>query len=356
MTGPPIHLVVAGHIGQLTGGYLYDARIARGLRALGRTVVVHELAGRFPDADDTARRAVSGCIARVPDGAVLVIDGLTLPAFVPALPSLSRRVRPVALVHHPLAAETGLDEAERAALDRSERAALAGIGRAVATSPTTAAALASMGLPADRIDTVRPGVDRPTSTVPGSGGSSRGVAGLLRLLCIATVTPRKGHLLLAEALAGLTHLPWRLDCIGSVERDPATAAAVRSAVAAAGLEDRFRLLGERPADTVGACYAAADAFVLPSFHEGFGMAFAEALTHGLPVVGTTAGAIPETVPPDAGLLVPPGDAAALREALRRLLTDPELLRSLAAGARRTRFPTWDEAASAFAAALDRDDP
>ena len=81
------------------------------------------------------------------------------------------------------------------------------------------------------------------------------------------------------------------------------------------------------------------------------MAFAEALTQGLPVVGTTAGAIPETVPGDAGILVPPGDMPALREALRRLLTDRALLHRLREGAARARFPTWSDAADAFARQL-----
>jgi glycosyltransferase involved in cell wall biosynthesis len=93
---------------------------------------------------------------------------------------------------------------------------------------------------------------------------------------------------------------------------------------------------------------------LPSYFEGYGMVLAEALAHGLPVVSTTAGAIPDTVPRDAGVLVPPGDAVALRAALAALLDDPALRARLAAGARAARagLPTWPEAVACFAAALE----
>ena len=237
----------------------------------------------------------------------------------------------------------------RRTLDAAERAALGGAHRVIVTSDTTAAAVAAMGVPAARIGTVRPGVD----AVPrASAGRAPSDSQRLDLLCVATITPRKGHALLVDALAGLQELPWRLTCIGSDTRDPATAAALRDLIARHGLEERIALSGERPAAEMPVAYAAADLFVLPSFHEGFGMAFAEALTQGIPVVGTTAGAIPETVPADAGILVPPGDVSALREALRRLLTDPALLQGLRQGAAHARFPTWDDAARAFARQLE----
>ena len=84
------------------------------------------------------------------------------------------------------------------------------------------------------------------------------------------------------------------------------------------------------------------------------MAVAEALAHGLPVVATMTGAIPELVGNDAGLLVPVGDAPALVEALSCMLGDAGLRARCAEGARRRRdrLPTWDEASGRLAAALD----
>ncbi len=182
----------------------------------------------------------------------------------------------------------------------------------------------------------------------GSGGPD------LAMLSVASLTARKGHLVLLEALHGLRDLRWRLTCIGSPDRDPATARTIREAIARFGLEARVRLIGEQTEADLQPFYAAADLFVLASYHEGYGMALAEALARGLPIVSTTAGAIPDTVPAAAGILVAPGDPAALAAALRRVLTEPELRAGLAAGARAARhsLPTWAEAARAFAAELD----
>ena len=101
-------------------------------------------------------------------------------------------------------------------------------------------------------------------------------------------------------------------------------------------------------------YRSADLFVLPSLHEGYGMAFAEAMAHGLPIVATAAGAIPETVPRAAGLLVPPGDVAALARSLRRVITEPALAAGLAAGSRAAgaRLPDWRQATQRWEQALD----
>ena len=104
-------------------------------------------------------------------------------------------------------------------------------------------------------------------------------------------------------------------------------------------------------------YVAADMFVLASRHEGYGMAFTEAIAHGLPVVGTRGGATAETVPAEAGLLVPPDDVEALTQALRRVLDEPATRARLAAGARAAaaRLPRWDKQARLFAR-RDRGDP
>jgi len=167
--------------------------------------------------------------------------------------------------------------------------------------------------------------------------------------------PRKGHVLLVEALSGIRDLDWRLTCIGSLTRDAPTARAVRRKISATGLDRRITLTGEWPPQTVAQAYQEADAFVLPSFHEGYGMVYAEAMVHGLPVIATTAGAIPETVPHQAGLLVPPGDPLALARAARRVIAQPALAARLAAGSRAAGalLPGWPQATKAWEAAFDR---
>jgi glycosyltransferase involved in cell wall biosynthesis len=143
--------------------------------------------------------------------------------------------------------------------------------------------------------------------------------------------------------------------VGSLNRNADTARALRAAIAMHGMSERIHLHGEVDEAQLAARYAQADVFVLPSFHEGYGMVLAEALAHGLPIVSTTAGAIPDTVPREAGLLLPPGDALALRAALAQLLDDAGLRASLAAGARTARagLPGWPHAVAEFAQALKR---
>ena len=132
----------------------------------------------------------------------------------------------VALVHHPLALETGLAPAAAAALAASERTALAATRGVVVTSPATAAGLADYGVSRDRIAVVEPGIDRAARS---RGTRAADATADVELLCVASLVPRKGHLLLLEALARLRHLPWRLTCVGSPELDPDAAARVHAA-------------------------------------------------------------------------------------------------------------------------------
>jgi glycosyltransferase involved in cell wall biosynthesis len=174
------------------------------------------------------------------------------------------------------------------------------------------------------------------------------------LLAVGSVVPRKGYDVLTEALAGLIDLPWRLTIVGDCSRDPACAARLRVDIERCRLAPRVTIEDAAAAERLAALYASADLFVLPSRYEGFGMAYAEAIAHGLPVIGTTGGAIPDTVPTSAGLLVPPGDAASLAAALRRLLEDPAERERLAAGARAAaeRLPTWRGSAELFSHAIE----
>ncbi len=223
--------------------------------------------------------------------------------------------------------------------------------RVIVTSQQTAADLASYPLPEERIGVVLPGT-APAPLARGSGGPGHA------LLCVASLTPRKGHLVLLEALAGLVDLDWHLTCVGSPAHDPQTAAAIRKAVSDLDLAGRVTLTGELDEAGLAPHYDRADLFVLASYHEGYGMALAEALARGLPIVATNAGAIPGTVPPSAGMLVAPGDPAALAGALRQVMTEQSLRDLLAAGAatERERLPSWQSAARAFAAQLDRVEP
>jgi glycosyltransferase involved in cell wall biosynthesis len=340
-----VHFVVPGPLDQRTGGNLYDKRIVEGVRAGGTAVTLHELAGRFPLPDDAACEAAAAAIESMADG-LPVIDGLALPAFAHLRDRLPRAW--VALVHHPLALESGLSAAQVEELARIERRLLPRARRVIVTSPHTVADLAAYQVPQVRVGVVPPGTD-PAPLARGSGGPG------LELLCVAALTPRKGHLILLEALASLADLDWHLTCVGSLERDPPTAQAIGGAIARLGLDARVSLVGEQDEVRLAPLYDRADLFVLASYHEGYGMALAEALARGLPIVATKAGAIPGTVPPSAGMLVEPGDAAAFAGALRQIMTEPALRDLLCAGAasERERLPSWADAVRGFAAELER---
>lgn len=363
-----MYVVIPGDLETRTGGYGYDRRVIGALRDRGWQVDVVPLDGSFPLPTPDARATAGKALAAIPDGSTALIDGLALGALPDEAEREAGRLRIVALVHHPLAEETGIDPTLAAALRISECRALAASRAVIVTSRATRDRLvAGYAVPPDRITVVEPGTD-PAPLARGSATGhqpsamshqSSGVA----LLCVATITLRKGHELLIRALAAIPHRNWRLRCAGGLDRDAATVERVRAQLRASGLEDRVSLVGDMDAAALASEYDRADLFVLSTLHEGYGMAVAEALARGLPVISTATGAIGDLVTgrvrlePDlpAGIVVPPGDLAAFTDALSRVIGDPRLRAGLAAGARaaRYRLTTWEAAAAAMAGALTR---
>jgi glycosyltransferase involved in cell wall biosynthesis len=333
-----------GDLDTPTGGYAYDRRMISELRALGWTVRLLSLSPRFPFPEPADLAEVDAALAAVPAGTRMLVDGLAFGAMPEVAAAHVGRLRLFALVHHPLALESGLSPQDRQRLAAGERAALATAEAVIATSGFTARQLqADYGVEAGRLVVVEPGTD------PGPPAAGEGDPPLI--LTVAAVVPRKGHDILIEALAGLGDLPWRCRLVGALDRHPATVAGLRAAIDRHGLADRIALVGE--VEDVRAEMASADLFALPSRHEGYGMAFAEAISQGLPVIGCAAGAVSDLVKPEAGLLVPPDDVAALREALRLALCDPAFRRRLAEGARHVILPSWASSARVLHEALSR---
>lgn len=336
-------LIAPGPLGQRTGGYIYDARIAAGLRTLGWDVHARALSGEAPMPD-----LLAACLARIEDGGLTMIDGLCLAGAADILAAERDRLHLVGLMHHPAALETGIVPEAARRLLAAETAALSHLARIVVTSPHTARILQrDLAVAARQIAVVEPGTD-PARLAAGSAD------GGCRLLAVGAAVPRKGYEILLPAVAALSALNWELSVIGALDRDADYSARVREIATQCGIADRVEWVGEREAPELAAAYDRADLFVSASWYEGYGMAVAEAVARGLPVVSTAAGAVAETLPDGAGLLVPPGDVDALADALRRLLTDSGLRARLAAGARaaRSRLPTWDQQARRFADVLE----
>ena len=345
---PALEFVIPGNLTTATGGYGYDRQIVAGLSALGWRVRIRHLPDNFPFPDQATLDAAARLLAAIPVGSLVVVDGLALGAMPAQTEAHTARLRLVGLVHHPLALETGLSPADARRLFESERRALAAVHRVVVTSPATAVALGDYGVARARIGVVEPGT-APQDKAPGSCGDT------LTLLCVAAVVPRKGHDVLLDALHDLRKRRWRLTCVGSLERSPRTVAALRQKLGMLGLEHRVVFSGELDEAHLARCYAGADLFVLPSYYEGYGMALAEALAHGLPVVSTRAGAIPHTVPAEAALLVRPGDSRALARALAQLMDSAALRGRLSGAAYRAAaaLPSWRDATAQFARELKR---
>jgi len=207
--------------------------------------------------------------------------------------------------------------------------------------------MADYGVPSQRISVVRPGTD-PVQAALGSND------GIVRLLSVGSVIPVKGYDVLIAALAMLEDMPWRLTIAGDRTRDPRVAATLDAEIEARGLGGRVEVLGAVPPERIDELFLASDLFVLASRFEGYGMALAEATAHGIPVVSTTAGAIPQTVSAGTGVLVPPNDAGALASALRRLISNPGERERLATNARAAarRLPTWQDSARLFVRAVE----
>jgi glycosyltransferase involved in cell wall biosynthesis len=342
-----LHVVVPGSLSQRTGGYLYDARMVAGLRELGWDVVVHELEGSFPDPDGQARASLESALESIAAGGRVLVDGLAMGGLPGPLRTHRDRLQILSIVHHPLSDETGLDDDQRERFRSSEQEALRACVGVLVTSRFTASRVRAYGLPSNRVHSVSPGVDRAQ---PAQGQPEGAAPQLLR---VASITPRKGQDVLVRALGRVRALSWRCVCAGSLDRVPEYAEMVRHLAQESGVGERVEFVGECDDEKLNALYDESSIFVLPSHFEGYGMVLTEALARGLPIVSTTAGAIPDTVPPAAGVLVAPGDDAALAEALGTLLRTPSRLEGLALAARSHArdLPSWKHAVSAFAEAI-----
>jgi glycosyltransferase involved in cell wall biosynthesis len=348
-------MIVPGEPGQRTGGYLYDAHIVHELRDLGWMIDVMGLEGRFPDTDDCAARAMRRALSKLPDGARVVIDGLALGGLPDEVSAHAARLDISALVHHPLADETGLDAAVRERLLTRETRALAACRRVIVTSPFTARRLRELGLEQRTPQVVEPGVQgAELAEASAERLQGREPEGPERLLCVGSLTPRKGQDLLVSALAQLAGRDWHCILVGSSTRDAGFAERVAGLIRDAGLADRIDCSGECDQHALDAEYRRASVYLLPSHYEGYGMVVSEALARGLPIITTTGGALAETAPEDCCLRVEPGNVDALAAALARWFDDAALRRSLtrSAVARRETLRSWSEAGRAFAAALE----
>jgi glycosyltransferase involved in cell wall biosynthesis len=338
---PPatVHFVVPDGVddpARASGGNTYDRRVRDGLRALGWDV-------REWQVDLGADGAAGSTLSRVPSGATALIDGLVAASAPAAVEEAADRLRVVLLIHMVAAS---FPDADPRLVD-GERQALRCATRVLATGPWTRDELARRGLidPA-RVDVAIPGVD----DAPLAIGTRRGRA----LLCVGAVAPHKGQDVLIDALSTLRGTPgWTCTIAGSLDASPAYAEEVAEQAAAAGIDDRIRLTGVLDGSALDRVHREADLVVAPSRAESYGMAIADALGRGIPVLAGEVGGIPHTVAGRAAILVPPDEPRALADALERWMAQRGRRRALkrqAVHARRT-LPRWTDTVERVAATL-----
>lgn len=348
-----IDFLVPGNINLPTGGYIYDREIIAALDKRDVRAAVWQL-----DEDlwsPASCEAAAVVLAGLEGNSIVMLDGLALAPLSDIIIAERGRLRFCALMHHPAALETGLAQATAVGIAAREAAALREMECIICTSDWTARQLGGSGISGDIVRAVNPGVDEKiarqrANTIRRAPDIAH--ADGLRLLCVATITPRKGHERLIAAVRELAEFAWQLDCIGSQSRNHDYATHIDSLINHHGLSTRIRLHGEVEAADLATAYARADLFVLASHLEGYGMAFAEAQAAGLPIVATGGGAVTETLQQAAAVIVD-DQPDSLANALRTLLSDRKAWSRLANAAKAAATPVrnWDQAAGEFAAAL-----
>lgn len=349
-----VHVVVPEGVddpARPSGGNIYDRHVCRGLSALGWSVHEHAVAGCWPRRDTPSLGWLADAFRQMPDGAVVLLDGLVGSTAPEVLVPEARRVRLVMLVHMPLGHRPADDGAGD--IRTRERAVLSAAAAVVTTSRWTRRRLLELyALSADRVHVAEPGVDLAELAAGTAAGGS--------LLCVAAVTPAKGHDVLIDALSRMRGLPWRCVCVGSLDRDPVFVASLGRRLLDLRLQDRVSFTGPLTGADLDRRYAAADLMVLASRAETYGMVVSEALARGLPVLAAEVGGVSEAVGHGAdgirpGLLVPPDDPADFGAALRAWLGDAELRARLrrAARERARSLPRWSATTSVIAGVLAR---
>lgn len=248
-----------------SGGNRYDLELARELGDLGYEVHLAQVSGTWPRPSAGELSKLSQLVETISEGETVLWDGLIACGVPGIVHEASKRLRQVVLVHLPLADETGLAPEVAGRLDKFEGHALHLADAVVATSRWTADKItAHHGLPGVRVHVAPPGVHlAPLAPGTLSGGRN--------LLSVGSISPRKQHNLVVEALAQTPRdLPWHLKIAGA-QPDAAYADQLHHLIAEAGLGDRISFLGPLAGPELDAAYAEADLLVHCPVKEPWGM-------------------------------------------------------------------------------------
>ncbi len=274
---------------------------------------------------------------------LLVVDQVYAHTLAPALAlrALLRSGKSVVVVHH----LERYDSARPGALSRwRHRAQLLPADLVVTVSQYCRREIASLGVPDERIRVISGGA-RPLPAPQRQEDPGRPI----RLLFVGHCVARKGLPALLQALARLDPQAFRLHLVGDNQTRH-----FRNEIAPL-LSDQVLVEGRVSAARLAECYREADAFVFPSFQEGYGLAVLEAMISGLPVLCSRTSALPELVEDGHnGYLFEPGDPDDIARVLQRVSDDSSALIRMghAARVRGLEEPTWKESRARFYRALE----
>lgn len=346
--GMRIGLVVYGSLDIVSGGYLYDRKLVEYLRSCGDQVEIISLrASSYPS------HLLDNLSFRLPaDLNILIEDELVHPSTLLAnrrsLADSSRRAYPIISLVHNLHSSERRAAWLNAIYAKIEREHLKSAEGYIFNSDATRSSVMRLVPDQKPYVTASPGGDRLGTLGAEEVRRRVSVSGLgpLRLLFLANVTPLKGLHVVLDALSQLPRNSCTLEVAGSLNVDTAYARRMTAQAAAMTLQVHFHgVLGDRPLVDL---LKRTDVHVLPSFHEGFGIAYLEGMAFGVPAIGTTAGAIPQLISHGVnGYMIAPGDATALADALRTLMIDRDLLLRMSLNALDSfrRHATWEQSAA-----------
>ena len=340
-----VSLITDGDPDQISGGYLYQRRIATLAPRHGAEIRFVSLPPRrYPFGLFDARRSIEEAL----EADVVVVDSLASNTLGPWLARGLRRPL-IGSVHQRLGGTEGSPVGRRVRA-MADRLAWRRCDHLIVPSCQLARDLRSAGIARPQLYVVTPGRDIPEPKPRRPPDRDLRDGRRAAIVCVANWVRRKGVVDVARAVAALPPTVATLHLVGAEQLDAGYHREVLDELDTPALRGRVVRHGAVAPPVVAELLARADIFTLPSRDEPYGMVYTEAMCAGLPIVGWRAGNLPHLIDNGVeGILVPTGNVGALTAAYLRLATDPAQRHEMGAAAaqRAAMLPTWDETTIRF---------
>lgn len=343
-----VGLVIYGSLGSVSGGYLYDRQLVRYLEGQGEQVHIVNIPWRKYawHLVDNASKALYSQLKHL-KVEILLQDELNHPSLFLVNSRLKRSASyPIITIVHHLRSSEYHSQLQKRLYAAVEKRYLQNVDGYIFNSRDTQHQVENLVGEVGSYVVARPAGDRLHPELPPGWTESRAMqAGPVQILFLGNVIPRKGFHTLLEALRSISAEDWHLSVAGSLDFDVKYAQHMRSRVQSYQLGHKIRFLGLVDESDLDKLMLSCHLLVVPSYHEGFGIAYLEGMGYGLPAIGTFSGGAPEIISHgENGFLVKGGDASALSGYISRLINDRGLLLKLSQGALEhyANHPSWED--------------